>query len=1317
MALRNGQLPATLHVDQPSPHVDWESGAVSLLTTAQPWERDGRPRRAGVSSFGISGTNAHVVVEEAPTSGAPSTTETAGPVPLVLSAKTGAALREQAARLAAAIEPDTSLADVAHSLATTRTAFDHRAVVIGTDATGLRALADGEPAANVIQGVATGGRTVFLFPGQGSQWTGMALDLMDSSPVFADHMRRCADALAPHLDLLTELRGPLDRVDIVQPALFAVMTSLATLWQHHGVQPDAVIGHSQGEIAAAYVAGALSLQDAAHVVALRAKAITALPPGGGMASITAPASALTLPDDLHIAAINGPSSTVVAGDSAALDAYVAECEANGIRARKIAVDYASHSPHVEAIRDDILHLLDGIQPRAAAIPFHSTLTGGLIDTTSLDADYWYRNLRHTVQLHPVIETLRTDGHELFIECSPHPVLVSAVDTTAIGTLRRDEGHNRFLTSLAEAHVLGAGVDWTTVVSGRIIDLPTYPFQHERYWLDNPASTGDATSLGQTPIDHPLLGAAVSLPDTGGVMLTGRLSLATHPWLADHAVQGTVLLPGTAFLETVLRAADEAGCHRVDELTLQTPLVLPAEGAVHLRVTVSRADGDGPRSVAVYARPEGAEPDAEWTRHATGSVSASAGGGEPSTLAQWPPSGAVPVDVSDLYPELAATGLEYGPVFQGLQAAWRSGGDVYAEIALPDEQRDETAWFSAHPALLDAALHAAALATPGGSATRLPFAWAGVSRYAAAGGTLRVRLTPTGADTVALAVADAEGMPVATVESLAIRPVSPEQLAAASGAHHNALFEVEWVPVPATDTLPADAVVADVPSDDPAEATKHVLDQLQQHPGPLVFTTHNTLAGAAARGLIRSAQTENPDRISVVDLDRDYDTIPFNATEPELTIRDGQAYAPRLTRVTDGGGENPTLDGTVLITGGTGGLGAILARHIQADRLVLASRRGPDAPGAAELAGPGVEIVACDASDRDALAALINSIDDLTAVIHTAGVLEDAVVDSMTPSQIDTVFAPKVDAAWHLHELTQHLDLKAFVLYSSAAGTLGTAGQGNYAAANAYLDALAHHRHSLGLAATSLAWGLWADNSGMTGHLDQTDRARLARTGAVPLTAEKGLSLFDTALRLGRPALVTAHLDLRAFTSGGTPPALLRGLVRVPARRAVGGDLRQRIAGRPEAEQQRVLLDLARTHVAAVLGHASSESVEADVALRELGFDSLTAVELRNRLNTATGLRLPATLVFDHPTPAALAARLRTELLGASSGPARAATVAVGSDEPIAIVGMACRYPGDVHSPEDLWHLVADGVDAVTPFPVRRGWDVDGLYDPDPSQTG
>ncbi|MEH1130689.1 type I polyketide synthase [Micromonospora sp. CPCC 206061] len=1336
MALEHRELPPTLHADQPSPHVDWSAGAVSLLTSAQPWERNGHPRRAAVSSFGISGTNAHLIIEEPPAAGAASLPAPVGPVPLLVSARSEAALRDAAGQLAGAVT-NQNLADLAHSLAAGRARFDHRAAVIAGDhdeaRAGLRALAAGQAAPNLVQATVTGGRTVFVFPGQGSQWTGMALDLMDTSPVFADHMRLCADALAPHLDLLEELRGPLDQVDIVQPALFAVMTSLAALWRHHGVRPDAVIGHSQGEIAAAYVAGALSLQDAANVVALRAKAITALPPGGGMASVTRPAIDLDLPDGLHVAAVNGPSSTVVAGDADLLEAFVADCEAAGIRARKVAVDYASHSPHVEAIRDGILAALAGVRPQPATVPFYSTLTGGLIDTTELDADYWYRNLRHTVQLDQAVQALRADGHELFVECSPHPVLVSAADATAIGTLRRGEGHTRFLTSLAEAHTHGASVDWTTVVTGNTVDLPTYPFQHERFWLDSPTAAGDAASLGLTPAEHPLLGATVDLADADTTVFTARLALTTHPWLADYAVMDTVLLPGTAFLELALQAGTHTGCERVEELTVHTPLAIPEQGAIRLQVTVGPAGDGGRRPLSVHSRPDGAEPDTEWVRYASGALAPDPGDPPASLTGAWPPPGATPLEIGTLYDHLAALGVEYGPVFQGLRAAWRRDGELFTEVGLPES--NEAGRFGLHPALLDAAMQpvgmdAPAGPPPGGGPRRvhLPLVWHGVTLYAAGADELRMRLTPGEDDAVALAVTDAGGAPVLSVASMVPRLVSADQIAGArASGHHEALYTVDWVPVTAAKTATDTrwAVVGDDPLDlasalraesypdvaalstvDPspdvvllfAAATEpgipdvrptlyRVLGQAQAMLGDerltrtrIAVVTRGAvatapdgdvtdLAGAAVWGLVRSAQTENPDRFTLVDLDH-ADAVPglpaaLATGEPQLAARAGGWLAARLARVPASASvaQQPAADpdGTVLVTGATGALGGVVARHLVAAhgarRLLLASRRGRDSDGVAaleaQLAGLGAEVTvaACDTADRDALAALLAGIPDehpLTAVFHVAGVTDDGLFASLTPEQVDTVLRPKVDAAWHLHELTQDDKLAAFVLFSSAGGTLGGAGAANYAAANAYLDGLAQHRRARGLPARSLAWGLWAEASGMGDRLDGAGRARMNRRGVMAFSAEQGVSVMDAALAVDRAVLVPTLLDLPALRAvAGDLPPMLRGLVRATSRRAAAGAggpaLAERLSGLAAAEQETVLADLIRGEVAAVLGHASADAVAPDRAFQELGFDSLTAVELRNRLNAVTGLRLPATLVFDYPTPVALAGYLRGEV--------------------------------------------------------------------------
>ena len=739
---------------------------------------------------------------------------------------------------------------------------------------------------------------------------------------------------------------------------------------------------------------------------------------------------------------------------------------------------------------------------------------------------------------------------------------------------------------------------------------------------------------------------------------------------------------------------------------------------------------------------------------------------------------VPVD--GLYDGFALAGFGYGPVFQGLRAAWRRGDELFAEVALPEGSRGEAGLFGLHPALLDATLHAVGL---GGlledtGQGRLPFAWSGVSLYAAGAAELRVRLTARGADAVSLAVADGSGAPVALVDSLVLRPFSPEQLAG-SGGRHESLFSPEWtgVALPAAGSLGTVAVLGEddlglagaecfedlatlgeivpdtvvVPlvslpptaAGDVATATHQAVHRalalvqewltLEALDGSrLVVVTRGAvsavrgedvhdLAAAAVWGLLRSAQSENPGRIVLVDLDQDLASTPalawaVGAGEPQVALRAGEAFAPRLVRVpVVVGVELPALDpaGTVLLTGASGSLGGLVARHLVGEygarRLLLVSRRGRAAGGVDELVaelsalGAEVAVAACDVADRVALAELIGSLEHpLTAVVHSAGVLDDGVIGSLTPERVDAVLRPKVDAAWHLHELTKDQDLSAFVLFSSAAGVFGNPGQGNYAAANSFLDALAQRRHSAGLPATSLAWGLWAEDGGMAGELGSADVERMARGGVLPISAAQGLALFDAAALSGEPLLVPVQLDpagLRAQAEAGQLPPLLRGLVRgVAARRTVeanGPSLAQRLAGVAEADREAVLVELVCSEVAAVLGYAGPQAVEADRAFKDLGFDSLTAVELRNRLNAVTGLRLPATLVFDYPTPMALVALLRTE---AAPDPAQAVAPLLAELDRLeaALLGTASDDEGHLRVANRLQALLGRWNDQQTP---------------------
>ncbi|WAP54078.1 type I polyketide synthase [Streptomyces sp. S465] len=1481
MALRHEQLPATLHVDEPTPHADWSGGAVRLLTEAVEWPRNERPRRAGVSAFGISGTNAHVIVEQAPEEDAPlvgAVSCETGLVPWVVSGRSVEALRGQAAALAGRVGgvSEFSSVDVGWSLVTSRSVFEHRAVVVGEGrgelVAGLEALVRGVSYPGVVESGAVaspgGVGPVLVFPGQGSQWVGMGAELLEVSPVFAARVGECERALSRYVewsltDVLRGVEGAADvgRVDVVQPVLWAVMVSLAGVWAGYGVCPVAVVGHSQGEIAAAVVAGVLSLEDGAKVVALRSKALRRLAGGGAMASLgVGQERAGELLCDLGervaavgVAAVNGPSSTVVSGPPEQVAAVVAACEECGVRARLIEVDYASHGPQVDEIRAELDEVLAGVRPVDASgsgAAFYSTVTGGRVDGVMLDTGYWVANLRERVRFADAVEALLADGHRVFIEASSHPVLTvgmqetfeqAGVEAVAVPTLRRDHGgQGQLLRSVGQAFVAGVDVDWRaafpTDPTPRTVDLPTYAFQHQRYWMNPSGAVGDPSDLGLAPSDHPMLGAAVELADGSTHLLTGRIAAGDggrggDGWLGEHIVAGAVLAPGAALVEWVLRAADEAGGGGIEELALHVPLVLPETGGLRVQVVVGAAAEDGRRGVQVYSRPDGeAEADAGWVCHAEGVLNpASEGMGQPveGLGGAWPPPGAKPVDLTGFYERAAAAGYAYGPSFQGLRAVWRDGADVLAEVALPEAAGDADG-FGIHPALLDAALHPALLLDTGierererdGGQVWLPFAWNGVSLWAAGASTVRVRLSPRrdgaeGERGLRVVVADAVGAPVLTVESLATRPADVERLRAVATRGADGLFVLDWAPLPqptgtdgpmaepdgwavlATEGAhpdlevflagldgerPIPAVVlaefprsgaeavADMAADGMAMAERALelvqrwLAEPRLADARLVVVTRGAVAvtdaesgmdvaAAGLWGLLRSAQAEHPGRFLLIDLDPASDVTAdsvrgavaraWEMDEPQLAVRDGRVWVPRLVRASADrdpkAPDTPTAldpDGTVLVTGGTGTLGGLVAEHLvrtwQVGHLLLVSRRGPDAPGARDLAarleelGARVRIAAVDVTDGPAVAELVAGIDaehPLTGVIHATGLLDDAVVTSQTPERLARVWAAKATGAAHLHSATADLPLSLFAMFSSAAGVLGSPGQANYAAANAFCDALAAHRRTLGLPGLSVAWGLWAQTSGMTGKLVATDRARMSRSGIAAMSGEKALGLLDAACAQDSPFCVAADIHPTGVGGGGLP-AVLRGLVvgRVRRRSAVGevgvSGLVERLRGLGAEARLDGVVEVVRGGVAVVLGFGSPGEVRVDASFRELGFDSLTAVELRNRLSSVTGLRLPATMVFDYPTPRVLAEYVCARLMGETTAGAGASVVAAADgDEPIAIVAMSCRFPGGVTSPEGLWDLVASGKDVMGEFPTGRGWDLEGLFHPDPDHPG
>ncbi|SFW75714.1 type I polyketide synthase [Amycolatopsis australiensis] len=1350
LALRHGLLPRTLHADVPSSHVDWSAGSVRLLSEPVPWPADDRVRRAGVSSFGVSGTNAHVIVEQAPERPKATSGRSGRVVAWAVSGHTPEALRAQAGRLLDHVtaHPGTAAAEIGSALAG-RTVFGHRAVVVGTGrdelVRGLAAVADGRPAAGVSTGVRAEGGTAFLFTGQGAQRLGMGAGLRREFPVFAEAFAEVCAQFDGRLD--RPLRdvvdtGPdlLDRTAYTQPALFAVEVALFRLLESWGVRPDRLAGHSIGELAAAHVAGVWSLPDACAVVAARGRLMQALPAGGAMLAVEATEAEIlpTLPAGVELAAVNGPASVVVSGaEDGVLEAGRRWA---GRRTRRLRVSHAFHSPDMDPMLAEFGRVLAGVTFAPPAVPIVSTLTGEpAADLTS--PEYWLRQARGTVRFADAVATLAGLGVTRFAELGPDGVL-SAMAASCLGTgtlvtpvLRKDRDEPESLvTALANLHVGGVPVDWAAVLGGPgdPAPLPTYAFQHERFWPEPaPVAAGDVTMAGLDRPDHPLLGASVTVAGTGAVVCTGRLSPRTHPWLADHVVAGRTLFPGTGFVELALRAGELVGAGGVDELVIETPLPLPGDDGVQVQVVLGAPDEAGTRPVTVHSR-LGDEP---WTRHATGRLAAEPGR-LPEDVPEWPPAGAEPLDLDGLYDAGPDSGFGYGPAFQGLRAAWRLGDAVHAEVALRPEEHADAARFGLHPALLDASLHVLGTVADWAGRQYLPFSWSGVTLHASGATAVRATLTPDGQDTVKLSLADPAGRAVATVDALVLRPLAG---APAARKAHDALFRLDWRPAtpapveaatrrwavvgpddlgvgPVLDAsgvtlesyVDLDALGAAVglgmavpeavlavctpPPGEPhdvARTTAHgVLALLRAWladerfaAARLVVVTRDAVAAGAGDdvaglacapvwGLVRSAQAENPGRLLLVDLDDHADSRAALASavrtgEPQLAVREGVLLAARMTRAaTDSATGKPPFgpDGTVLVTGGTGSLGRALARHLvtghDVRRLVLAGRTGPDAPGAAELRaelsalGADVRLAACDAADRAALAGLLADIPDLAAVVHAAGVLDDGVVSSLTPERLDAVLRPKADAAWHLHELTADRHLSAFVLFSSVSGTFGAPGQGNYAAANTFLDALAAHRAARGLPAQSLAWGLW--DTGMSAGLDSADRRRMARGGVRALPVEQGLALFDTATALAEPALVPAKLDLAALGAAGQVAAVLTGLVRTPARRAApvsgAGGLRRVLAGKPAAEQESVLLELVRGAAAAVLGHAGPEAVRPDAGFLVAGFDSLTAVELRNALGASTGLRLPPTLVFDFPAPADLAAHLRAELAVTEAAP-------------------------------------------------------------------
>ncbi len=1222
LAMRHGVVPASLHVDEPSSHVDWSAGAVALAREATPWPVVDRPRRAAVSSFGISGTNAHVVLEGAPEFAEPVTDESGAtgsgaPLAVLVSARSSAALAGQANRWAGwlAERPAVDAAEVAWSSAVSRAVLDHRAVVLASDRdellAGLRAVAGGEPSGAVVSGVAVErGPVAFLFSGQGAQRAGMGRELAAAFPVFAaafDEVCDRFDGLAEALD--SEL---IDQTRYTQAGLFAVEVALFRLLSSLGVRPDFVAGHSIGEITAAHVAGVLSLDDACTLVAARGRLMQALPAGGAMLAVAADESAVceSLVDGADLAAVNGPAACVVSGSADAVAAVESVWTGKGVRTKRLTVSHAFHSALMEPMLASFEAALAGISFSEPSIPLVSNLTGGLVSAEVTRPGYWVRHVREAVRFGDGVAALRTAGVRTFVEVGPSGVLTPLVtdqvtdavnDVLAVPVLRKDRPEPvALLAGLAELHVSGVAVDWPAYhrqvgVAGRLVDLPTYAFQRQRYWL-SPARTG-ASAVGAASAGEEQFWRAVEDEDVA-------------------AVADTLAVSSRDSLDAVVPALAAWRRERSVEASLDS---------WRYRVTWQPLGDDDPRPrtgaclLVVPDDPTGSPGADAWTAALSGedvlTVSVAAGTGRD---------------------ELAAR------LADAVRAATRPVNTVLCLLGL--DRRE-------HP----------------GHAT-VPAALAGTVTLVQALGDSRI--------------------------------AAPVWLATCG----------------AVSTGPNDPV---------------------RHPEQAM------LWGLA--GVLRAEQPPRwggildlPEVPDARALDRLAATVFGSGTEDNVAIRPTGRYARRLRpapyrRRPGAAAGRPAWPyrGTVLITGGTGALGQRVARTLAAagaEHLLLVSRRGPAAPGADSLAqelgdaGARVTVAACDVADRSAVAELLRTVPEdcpLTAVLHTAAVLDDALLDGLAVEQLAVALRAKAAAARNLDELTRDADLSAFVLFSSFAGVFGGAGQGNYAPGNAFLDALAERRRADGLPATSIAWGLWADGGVSAGDFE----TRTARRGFGAMPPDIAVRALFQAVERDETTVVVADVDWDRVAGEGRPDPLVRDLLpAAPAGIAAPGRgdapaVVARLAGASRSEQLRGLSQLVRAQVAAVLGHPSAEAVPAERTFGDLGFTSLTAVELRNQLHAATGLVVPSTLAFDYPTCAAVAGYLHGELFGQAAAAPVAATVAASYDDRIAIVGMACRFPGGVRNPAELWELLAGGTDAISAFPTNRGWDLDSLVHPDPDHPG
>lgn len=1414
LALQHRRVPPSLHFnDRPNPNIAWDRLPVKVAAAATPWERSDHPRRIGISSFGFSGTNAHIILEEAPEAppvAAPAPSVSLPIVPLVLSGHTEEALRGNAARLAARLgERGASLLDVAYSLATTRSAFRERSVIPASDAPAaveaLQALARGELPSGALRATARRDRAVFIFPGQGSQYPGMCRTLL-GEPVFRGALAACDAALRPHadvsvLDLLSRdddaQRIALERVEVVQPVLFAVAVALARLWQSCGVEPAAVIGHSQGEVAAAVVAGALSLEEGARVVCLRSRLLSRLDGDGSMLSVGLPLkeveALLVGHEGLSVAVVNTSESTVVAGDRSRLEALVIELERRSVFCRRVAVDYASHSPQVDPILAGIREGLADLAPRRAIVPFYSTVLGKPASGAELDGTYWADNLRRPVRMDLAIEALGQRGAVVLLEVSAHPLLAAplglAGHEAVAGSLHRDaDAASSFRTAAAQLHAHGVGVDWEKVYAGtgaRRTDLPTYAFQRDRYWLETPKDRRPPRG------GHPLLGARLELSAPEKIVVwESAIGLDALRFLEDHRVEDAIIFPGAGFVEMALAAAKDLfgeRAHAVEDLSLDVALVLREEAKI-VQLACSEGGPDGAR-FQISSREEGSAP---WVRHASGRLRLR----EPAPVAPEPPHEVrarcpTAQDGGAYYGALAEQGLVYGPSFQRIARLWTGDKEAIGEMLPLHERPSGARRYIAPPDLLDGCfqvLMAASGSSPAGP--MVPVAVESVTVRGPIEGKVWSRARLRGIDAakgsftgdVCLlsesgeVLLQAQGLRVQRLERGALagdeilriehrwHPAPlPERGRAGPGrsgrvviladegglgdALATALQEegIAAVSVRAAEIDPAgargfDDLLGSSPCRDivhlwsldgppPEETTAASLSRVEQRdcggllhavqslsrlslrdaPRLWIVTRGAQPAGdplppvspgpALLWGIARTIVAEHPElcctRIDLSPrplLDEAKDLarhLVADDREDEIALRPEGRLAARVglaAKARSAGTTKMDRDATYLVAGGLGGLGLSLAAWLVsagARHLVLMSRSGArsaeqvEAVARLRAAGAQVIVEAADISARADVERVLDRIagdlPPLRGVVHAAGVLDDALLEGQTVERLAKVAAPKVAGAWHLHDLTRRRPLDFFVLYASAAGLLGAAGQANYAAANAFLDALAHHRRALGLPALSLDWGAFSE-VGLAAARDNRG-ARLATMGMRSMTPEEGLAVLSAELGGDRAQIGAMPLDLRQWVECHPHVAascLFSELVQAAGqlRRSISAarSLRRSLSKAPASDRRAMVDRFLREQVGAVL-RTDASRVDPAAPFRSMGLDSLMGLELRNRLETGLGLKLSATLIWTYASVAALSdhlsQRIAAEAIDAPPAPADvAADVVARSAEPL-----------------------------------------------------